>query len=314
MALPTYEPMLATNWPAIFDHPDWWFELKWDGIRVVVEADADGVRLRSRQGKVMTEAYPELSAWSATTQRVYDGEIVAFDESGNPSFSQLQQRMNATGARAREAAGTNPVTLIVFDMLHDGAPITDLPIEDRRSRLAEALPPGAVVAAPTLEHGSALFTAVIERGLEGVVAKRAGSSYQPGRRSPDWRKIVHRRSSRFVVGGYLPGEGVRWATFGSLVLGLWVGERLRFVGSVGSGFDDAQLGHIRRALDELAAPSSPFEPDGAIPRSVRWVEPSLVTVVEFREWTHDSHLRAPVFKGLTIEPVESITWDAEGPG
>ena len=314
MLPPIYEPMLATRWPRAFDDAGWWFEVKWDGVRVSVSGDGAAVALRSRGGLRMDDFYPEFTRVGFDRPTVIDGEIVALDGNGVPSFSLLQQRMNVRGAKARALVEKVPLTLMAFDLLHHGDPLIDLPIEERWSRLEEVLPRTMVVSPPTREHGVAVYAAVVERGLEGMVAKKAGSRYRPGVRSDDWRKVVHRTSARFVVGGYLPGQGARSGTFASLLLGLWDDDVLRFVGAVGSGFDHHALTQIRRALDQMQRPTSPFGPDPVMPRGARWVEPSLVAVVEYREWTHDLHLRAPAFKGFVIEPVELITWDAEGPG
>jgi bifunctional non-homologous end joining protein LigD len=154
---------------------------------------------------------------------------------------------------------------------------------------------------------------VQERGMEGLVAKRLGSRYRPGQRSADWRKVPSLVSTRAVVAGYTPGSGGRSATFGGLLLGLWDGDRLRFIGSVGTGFDDAALRAIRAALDELRTERSPFSLDASLPAEAVWVEPRLVAVVQFREWTEAGRLRAPVFKGFSDESVASITWEEEGP-
>lgn len=313
MGVPRYEPMLATPVKDAFDHPDWFFEVKWDGVRVIATIEGASVRLHSRRGREMTSSYPECTGFTADRPTVIDGEIVALDPSGVPSFSLLQQRMNTTGAKAMSMVDKVPVTLIAFDILHHGEPTIDLPLERRWEHLDEVLPAGMVRSQVTREDGVALLDAVKAGGLEGIVAKRAGSIYRPGVRSPDWRKVVYRRSARFVVGGYLPGEGARSSTFASLLLGLFDGDRLVFAGAAGSGFDDASLRMIRDALDQMTRPTSPFGADPAIPRQAVWVEPALVAVVEFREWTHDNHLRAPVFKGFSSEPVEIVTWDSEGP-
>jgi bifunctional non-homologous end joining protein LigD len=308
-----YEPMLATPWPGPFDDPEWWFDVKWDGIRALVEIEGPTVTIRSRRGRVMTESYPELRGWSLPRPTTIDGEIVAFGEAGIPSFQLLQQRMNLTGRAAVAATEKVPVTMVAFDLLYDGESLLGRPIEERWDRLREIVPPQMVVADPVRAAGIAIYEAVGERGLEGVVAKRAGSRYTPGRRSDDWRKIVHRRSGRFVVGGFLPGGGGRGATFGSLALGLFEGDRLDYVGSVGSGFDGSALRVLRGGLDDLGRDTSPFADTSVIPSDVKWVEPALVAVVEYKEWTPDRHLRAPVFKGLTVEPVETVTWEEEGP-
>jgi bifunctional non-homologous end joining protein LigD len=217
--------------------------------------------------------------------------------------------------RATEAARTNPVSCVAFDLLFDGRDLTHLPIEERLERLGTLdLAAPLVTSAPVPADGEALFAAVVERGLEGIVAKRRGSLYRPGVRSPDWRKIAHVLSVRAVVGGFTPGAGGRAGTFGSLALGLWDGPLLRWIGSVGTGFDDAALAAIRRALDEMMIEECPFRLHSELPADITWVAPHLVARVEFKEWTRAGRLRAPSFKGFIADPAEEQTWSAEGPG
>lgn len=292
--------MLATAWPAAFDDVDWWFEIKWDGYRCIAHREEGGNRLRSRRGLDLAERFPEITALDLPPGWVFDGEIVAFDDDGRPDFSLLQ-------------AG-KPTIYVVFDVLYgpDGD-LTRRPIEERRSYLQElAMPKGVVVDAPTRGAGVALYEAVVARGLEGIVAKRAGSLYLPGRRSPDWRKVSARRRMRGVVGGWVPGDGGRRSTFGSLLVGLWDGDELRWVGAVGSGFDDKTLREVNEALRTIERPEPPFVNVDMIPRGARWVEPLIVVEVEYKEWTRDHRLRAPVFKGLEVGS-EPPLWDEEGP-
>lgn len=298
--------MLAVSAQAPFSDEGWWFEPKWDGYRCMaaVEAVEEVVRLRSRRGLDLTGRFPDVAALALPPGVVLDGEIVALDEAGVPSFSLLQRRGEA---------GAVGATLVVFDLLHHRSEtLVGLPFEERRSRLAELdLPSTVVVSEPIAGAGEALFAAAVEQGLEGVVAKRVGSTYQPGRRSSDWRKVSARRRARAVVGGWLPGEGGRSSTFGSLLVGLWDGDALRWVGAVGSGFTDRQLVPIRETLDQISRTASPFADPRLVPRGARWVEPAIVISVEFREWTRDHHLRAPVFKGIDPTPPGEVTWEAE---
>jgi len=313
---PRYEPMLATPWSTPFSDPGWLFEVKWDGVRAILHWDGISVTVRSRHGRDMTAGYPELSGFSRRGACVLDGEIVAFDEVGRPSFPALQKRMNiAGGMRAVDAAQTNPVSYVVFDLLFDTEDITRRPIEERLERLNAIELPAPLVSSEVIEtEGEALYAAVAERGLEGIVAKRRGSRYRPGVRSPDWRKVPHLRMVRAVVGGFTVGEGGRSRTFGSLVLGLWEGKHLLWIGSVGTGFDDAALVAIRAALDEMTVGDSPFRSYSDLPAGTTWVDPQLVARVEFKQWTKAGRLRAPSFKGFTSDPAEAITWEAEGPG
>lgn len=304
MTLPRYEPMLATPWPAAFSDPGWWFELKWDGVRVVGSWEGDRVVLRSRRGTDVTATYPEVAAARLDRPAVLDGEVVAFDDRGKPSFARLQQRMNL--AAPGRAVAVTPVSLVVFDLLYlDGDRAAD-PIESRWEALASlALPPPLVATDRVGGDGEALFAAVVGEGLEGMVAKRMGSTYQPGKRSPDWRKVAHRRRVRAVVGGYLPGAGARSSTFASLLVGVWRDGGLRYAGAVGSGFDDRTLVAARAALDRIRRPASPFSSPVGIPEGAVWVEPRVVAEVEFKEWTPAGRLRAPVFQGFSEEPAEA---------
>ncbi len=299
MTVPRFEPMLAAPWPAPFSDDGWLFEPKWDGVRGVVAWDGSITSIRTRRGNEVADRYPELAA-ALATPCVLDAEIVAFVD-GRPSFQRLQNR-------------AGPLTLVVFDLLWlDGRDLTALPLEDRLDLLAGLDLPAAYLRSEVVAgEGMALWDAVIERDLEGMVAKRCGSTYRPGVRSADWRKIHHLHTARAVVGGFTPGEGGRAGTFGSLVLGQWEGETLRWVGNVGTGFDEAAVRAIRGALGEMASVESPFRPDPAMPPA-RWVEPVLVAAVGYRNWTEANRLRFPVFKGFTDDDPSAITFAVEGP-
>jgi bifunctional non-homologous end joining protein LigD len=314
-SLPRYEPMLAVPWKDPFDDPAWSFEVKWDGFRALVESDEGGIRLRSRRGHDLSPSFPELAGLRVPEGCVVDGEIVVLDDAGRPDFAALQTRHGVTGSAARRRAASAPATVVAFDILHaSGRPLIDLPLDQRRDVLSEVAVSPMQLSEPVIEHGIAFFDAVAGQGLEGVVAKRSGSLYRPGRRSPDWRKIAHRIRIRVIVGGYTPGEGGRSETFGALQLGLGDGGRLRYVGAVGTGFDDRSLRAIREALDGLARSESPFRDDPAIPRGTAFVEPMLVALVEAKSWTTAGRLRAPSFVGFTDDPADGVTWDGEGPG
>lgn len=293
--------MLATPWPKPFDDDDWWFEVKWDGYRCLADTRGGRTSLRSRRGLDLAARFPAVAALDLPPGWVLDGEVVVLDDHGRSDFSLLQ-------------AGGAP-SLILFDVLETpSGPVVTESLEQRRTWLDQVSVPSSVLINPRIRaDGIAYAQAAKEQGLEGIVAKRSGSPYQPGRRSPDWRKIAHRRRMRAVVGGWLPGEGGRSDTFGSLLVGLWDGDGFRWVGAVGSGFSDGQLGPVRHALDALTRDTSPFSDTRLIPRGARWVDPGIVVEVEFKEWTRDFRLRAPVFKG--IEPVTpvTVTWEEEGP-
>jgi bifunctional non-homologous end joining protein LigD len=304
--------MLASRREEPFDDEGWWFEVKWDGYRAVVGAEQGQVRARSRRGLDLSGPFPEVKSLELPDGVVLDGEIVAFDEHGAPSFSLLQRRTGFGGSGTGARVGVN---LVVFDVLFHGADVTDLPYEERRELLDRLdLQAPIVVPEPTPGAGRSLFSAVRERGMEGIVAKRLGSRYHPGRRSDDWLKISVRHNLRAVVGGYLPGEGGRSATFGSILVGLYEPTGLRWIAAVGSGFNDVSLRAFHEALQQIERPTSPFTNDVVVPGGPPiWVEPAIVVNVEFKEWTLDDHLRAPVYKGIEIADPETVTWGEEGP-
>jgi len=314
LTIPDFEPMLATSWQPAFDDAGWWFEVKWDGYRAIIAASDGRVKARSRRGLDLTGPFPELASLPIPDDVALDGEIVAFDEMGRPSFSRLQQRTGFGGRGTGAAVGVN---FVVFDVLFAGRKTTSDPYEDRRAILESLrLPSPIVVPEATPELGVSLFEAARSQGLEGIVGKRLGSPYLPGRRTPDWRKIAVKRRLRAVVGGYLPGERGRSATFGSVLVGLNDENGLRWIAAVGSGFNDASLRAFASALREMERPVKPFYNEVIVPNPNKpvWVEPSIVVDVEYKEWTHDFHLRAPVYKGIEIAEPETVTWAEEGPG
>lgn len=313
MRLPDFEPMLAGRRDAPFDDESWWFEVKWDGYRAVVGASGGSIRARSRRGLDLLGPFPEIASVEIPDGVVVDAEIVAFDDAGRPSFSLLQRRTGFGGSGTGAKVGVN---LVVFDVLFHGAGVVDLPYEERRGLLdALELQPPIIVPEPTPEKGVSLFSAVRDQGMEGIVAKRLGSRYRPGRRSEDWQKISVRQTLRAVVGGYLPGGGGRSSTFGSILVGLYEPRGLRWIAAVGSGFTDASLQAFHGALIQIERDTSPFVNDVVVPGAARpvWVEPAIVVDVEYKEWTHDDHLRAPVYKGIELADPETVTWAEEGP-
>ncbi len=296
--------MLAT--PAIrpFSHPGWIFEVKYDGVRVLTERRGETVTLIGRSGQAVTDRYPEIAEalrWLPVTRVLLDGEIVAFDAHGRPSFQRLQARM-LLRRRADVAAAvhTHPVVAIFFDCLAvEGHDLRRLPLLERKACLRLVVPPLGVVryGDHVAEHGDAFYDLVCEQRLEGIVAKRAASLYVPGR-SGEWVKIKCVRRQEFVIGGYTLPRGAR-RFFGALHLGLYDHEgRLTYVSKVGSGFDDATLARVWEALRPLTRATSPFASGAPTGRIHRWVEPRLVCEVRFAEWTQDGGLRHPVFLGL----------------
>lgn len=305
--------MLASPWPAAFTHPDWLFEVKWDGVRALWCWDGEAVSVRSRRGRQVLPTYPELSGFRPTQPLVLDGEIVVLDDRGHPSFQMLQSRMNLTDGR-RASIGM-PVSYMVFDLLHAGENLTGLSLEQRRNRLADVVLPAQMVVSSQVEAaGEALYEAVAAEGLEGIVAKRRDSVYRSGIRSPDWRKVALMRRLSAVIGGFTRGENARRNSFGALLVGLWDGPALRWVGAVGSGFDDRTLAMLLSRLEGLEQADTPFHPDQMIPAGSRWVQPVMVAEVDYKQWTAGPRLRAPVFKGISTTPSEDSTWEAAGPG
>ncbi len=285
----------------------WAYEIKWDGMRIVAFVAADGaVTLQSTNLRDVTASFPELWGLAAATggrPAVLDGEVVAFDDAGRPSFGRLQHRMHLSDPRtvARRAAEV-PVAFHVFDLLSfDGTDAIELPYTDRRRLLASVIEPGPTWAVPVhhLGGGAALLEAVGAQGLEGLIAKRLDSTYQPGRRSPAWRKLKVRPKQEFVVGGWAEGEKGRADRIGALLVGYYDGDVLRYAGRVGTGFTDAELDRLAAVFRPLARPSCPFDPPpvGRHRRGAHWVEPSVVAEVAFGEWTADRLLRHPSYLG-----------------
>jgi bifunctional non-homologous end joining protein LigD len=313
---PQFSPMLAVDGDEPFNDDQWLFDVKWNGIRAIAQTirpgagDDGSTTLHSRLGNDLSAAYPELaSLWERVLARnaVLDGEIIVLGPDGRPSFTRLAQRMHLREPRAVErVARATPVTYMIFDVLAvDGEAVIDQPLAERLELLAEILVPGGRIqrSEPIRGEGIALFEAVEQQGLEGVIAKRADSVYRPGRRSRDWVKLKVRQHVHVVIGGWLGGQGGRGGRLGSLLAGLYDGPGLRFVGRVGTGFDDAELEHLGQQLAPLKAATPPFADPAGLPAEVRrgahWVEPRLVCRVEFNDVTEDIRLRGASYKGLT---------------
>jgi bifunctional non-homologous end joining protein LigD len=297
-------PMKARLAEMPADEERYGFEIKWDGVRALVYAAAGKARVQSRTGRDISLQFPE--ALSVTEplgrrQAVLDGELVAFDEAGRPSFQVLQGRIHlATEALVAERMRAVPVTLVLFDLLHlSGRSTRELPYEERRA-LLEGLGlagSGRQIPGYHVGEGSALLAASKRQGLEGVVAKRLGSAYEPGRRGGAWLKIKNLRSQEVVIGGWLPGKGRRGGTIGALLAGHYEGDELRFAGKVGTGFREQDLELLSKRLEALRRDASPFS--GRQPeRGAIFVEPELVAEVDFGEWTREGTMRHPAYKGL----------------
>lgn len=293
-------PMLATLTDRYFSDPDWIYERKLDGVRAVVVHGPEGVRLYSRNERPITNTYPELA--EALTARmpegaVADGEIVAF-EGDQTSFARLQARLGLTDRRRALATGVE-VYLYLFDLLMvDGADITGLPLRERKRLLRERVDFGDPIRFS--EHrnadGEEYLREACAKGWEGLIAKRAGSRYRPGRRTDDWLKFKCVREQELVVGGYTDPAGSRIG-FGALLVGYYQAGQLRYAGKVGTGFDERALRALRRRFDELGEERSPFA-ERIGERGVHWLRPELVAQVGFTEWTRDGRLRHPRFLGL----------------
>lgn len=308
--LPPLTPMLATPGKTAFDDERWLFEPKWDGVRALAVCRGE-TRLLSRAGNDVTAAYPELAGLAdrlVALDAVLDGEIVAFD-GDRPSFERLQERMHARDRRRVERlAASTPVVFLAFDILTlDGRTVTGRPLDERRRLLEEILVPSASVqlTPSVVGEGTALYETVAARGLEGIVAKKRSSRYEPGRRSPSWVKVKTVREADVVVAGWIEGEGRRAGGIGSLVCGVTDGDRLRYVGRVGTGFTERALRDLAELLGPLERPTPPFPPDvvRSVPelRRARWVEPSVVVAVELRGLTAAGRLRAASFRGVRTD-------------
>jgi bifunctional non-homologous end joining protein LigD len=320
---PVIRPMVAVLGDALpDDDAAWGYEFKWDGVRAVSYLAGDRIRLLSRNDRDITASYPEVlpPLRDVRDPVVLDGELVAFVD-GRPSFAELQRRMHVWRPDSGLIAAT-PVTYLVFDVLQMGDHSTlRLPYARRRDLVTEldldrdgtqrvAVPPAYAGG------GADVLRASEQAALEGVIAKRLDSTYQPGRRSPVWMKIKNLRTQEVVIGGWTPGKGRRTDRIGSLLLGLPTagfegGEHdeggeagepagLAYCGQVGTGFTELMLDELRERLRPLERRTSPFvvPPPAMHARTARWVQPELVGEVRFTEWTGDGRLRHPAWRGL----------------
>jgi bifunctional non-homologous end joining protein LigD len=299
-------PMLARSGPLPEEDGGWAYEIKWDGVRAIAYSKPGELHLESRNLNDISDSYPELFAMNAALgshSAVLDGEIVAFDGDSRPSFEALQQRMHVgSRARARKLASATPVTYVIFDLLWlDGHSLMREPYSTRRDRLAALALRGAGWQTPdhVVGEGEVLLAAAAEQHLEGVVAKRLDSRYQPGARTREWVKVKRVARQELVVGGWMRGKGKRGASIGALLVGVYETDgQLRYVGRVGSGFGDDELERLSALLAPLAQAKPPFTAGEKPPSDALFCEPRLVVEVEFASWTEGGSLRAPVYKGL----------------
>jgi bifunctional non-homologous end joining protein LigD len=298
-------PMLAGAGELPSPESGWAFEVKWDGVRAIAYVKPGRLRLESRNLREITDGYPELRGLLGQLgmrDAVLDGEIVAFDDDGRPSFERLQRRMHVTAASAvRRLAASTPVVYAIFDLLYlDGHPLLELPYHERRSRL-EALELGGPawrVPAAHRGNGARLLEATRAQRLEGIVAKRLDSRYEPGRRTGAWVKVKHTLRQELVIGGWLPGEGRRTDRIGALLMGHYQDGAFRYAGRVGTGFTDQTLTDLATRLAPLRTDANPFVAAPKLPRNAVFVTPKLVAEIELREWTSEGVMRAPSYKGL----------------
>jgi bifunctional non-homologous end joining protein LigD len=304
--LPHVSPMLATA-GTLPERARYSTEMKWDGVRAVAYWDGAQLRLLSRNDNDITTGYPELAALGVrlgSRTAILDGEIVAYDSTGKPSFGTLQERMHVRGAKVAQLARDVPVTYLLFDVMHfDDVNTMGLTYAKRRELLTGLdLNADHLLTPPSFdEEPKIVMAASLAQGLEGVVVKAVDSVYLPGRRSPAWIKVKHQRMQEVVIGGWKPGEGARAGRIGSLLVGINndAGE-LSYVGHVGTGFSDRALADLATRLRGLERKTSPFADE--VPRlharDARWVTPKLVGEVTYGEFTRDNRLRHPSWRGL----------------
>lgn len=297
-------PMLATAGQPP-SGAGWAFEWKWDGVRAIVAAAPGAVRATSRNGRDITTSYPELAELTGLVTRpvLLDGELVTLDARGRPDFGRLQSRIHVSHP-GQDLLRLAPVLLYVFDLLYLDGFLLNEPYVQRRGLLENLRLNHGPIQTPanhTDVAPSVLLDVARQHGLEGIVAKRLDSRYEPGRRARTWIKTPLRQTQEVIIGGWRWGEGRRAHTIGALLLGMYDHDgRLRYVGDVGTGFTERMLHQLLTLLSTRERPTSPFYE--RVPREhahgAHWVKPELVGEVEYRQWTADGRLRQASWRGL----------------
>jgi len=286
------KPMLAKPVEEAFDGKDWIFEIKWDGYRAIADINKKEVKFYSRNGLSFENKYQVIFEELKRINKriVLDGEIVALDKKGVPSFQLLQQYGQVNG----------PLMYYVFDcLLLNGKSLEKMPLTERKEILKKNLPENEIVkyCDDVDEQGKKFFSLIKKKGLEGIIAKRKNSVYREGVRSPDWLKIKHVQMQEVVIAGYTSPGGSR-KYFGALILGVYEKGKLRYIGHTGTGFNERSLKELHAQLQSLAVKTSPFEEGIKVNAAVTWVKPKLVCNVKFTEVTSEGMRRHPVFLGL----------------
>lgn len=307
-----YKPMLAKSADRPFDSEDWIFEVKWDGIRAIAYVNEE-LSIRSRNHKELRHSFPELEELKALTENtVIDGEIIVMKQ-GKADFQSVSERSKSSSAQdVLYISEKSPATYILFDLLEkDGQPTINLPLIERRALLKKSVREGQhiLLSAFVEKEGRAYYEAALAKGVEGIMAKRKDSPYEPGVRSNNWLKIKQTRTCDCVVFGYTVGEGARKSTFGALILGLYHKEAPIYVGKVGTGFSQKTIESLPRAFEPLRVKDKTLE--GAdIPEEAVWLKPEIVCQVAYQNVTQDGKLRMPRFCGLRHDkPASECTVD-----
>lgn len=296
------KPMLAQIHENAFDSKDWIFEIKWDGYRAIAET-GNKIKLYSRNGLSFLDLYPILASElkKIKTEAVLDGEIIALNEEGKPDFQKLQQYHHHQRLS---------MIYYVFDCLsHRGKSIMHLPLLERKKIAQQLIPADSLVrySDHVEESGTEFFAKAVEMDLEGIIAKRAMSTYTPGKRSADWLKIKNHNTQEAIIAGYTAPRGSR-QYFGALILAIKEHGQLKYIGHTGTGFTEGLLKEVYEKLHLIETKNSPFDKKIVVNSPVTWVKPVLVCNIKFTEVTADGILRHPVFMGLRIDKTpEDVT-------